>query len=97
MTQDKRFEDIMETSTQAPKTTQAVDDSSCVLHRKCKLLKWDGISDQVVAEGSIACVDPTKIIHHIPLGIGNWKIWIERVIDSSAFLYRPDMDSEYMS
>ncbi|KAK9085658.1 hypothetical protein Sjap_026069 [Stephania japonica] len=80
-------------------TQQVVDGSSCVLHRKCKLLKFDSISDKAVAvaEGSIACVDPTEIVHHIPLGIGNWKIWIERVIDSTTLLYRPDIESDYMA
>jgi hypothetical protein len=57
-------------------------------NRKCKLLKWYD-KMEVVAEGSISCIDPKTTVHSAPLGYDCWRVWVERVIDPSVHLYRP--------
>ncbi|CAL5383289.1 unnamed protein product [Camellia sinensis] len=46
---------------------------------KCKLLNWDG-TKVVVAEGTIASTDSKALVHHVPLGPGCWKVWVNHVI-----------------
>ncbi|CAL5426286.1 unnamed protein product [Camellia sinensis] len=46
---------------------------------KCKLLNWDG-TKVVVAEGTSASIDSKALIHHVPLGPGCWKVWVNQVI-----------------
>ncbi|CAL5384394.1 unnamed protein product [Camellia sinensis] len=57
---------------------------------KCKLLNWDGIK-VVVAEGTIASTDSKALVHHVPLGPGCWKVWVNHVI-VNAPLFRPNRE-----
>ncbi|CAL5331972.1 unnamed protein product [Camellia sinensis] len=57
---------------------------------KCKLLNWDG-TKVVVAEGTIASTDSKALVHHVPLGPGCWKVWVNHVI-VNAPLFRPNRE-----
>lgn len=57
---------------------------------KCKLLNWDG-TKVVVAEGTIASTDTKALVHHVPLGSGCWKVWVNQVI-LNASLFRPNLE-----
>ncbi|KAL5808642.1 hypothetical protein ACOSQ3_029333 [Xanthoceras sorbifolium] len=46
------------------------------------LLHWypeDDFEDQIVAEGRISSINSKDKIHNMPLGIGNWRVWIDVV------------------
>ncbi|CAL5383295.1 unnamed protein product [Camellia sinensis] len=57
---------------------------------KCKLLNWDG-TKVVVVEGTIASTDSKALVHHVPLGPGCWKVWVNHVI-VNAPLFRPNRE-----
>ncbi|XP_028084344.1 uncharacterized protein LOC114285506 isoform X2 [Camellia sinensis] len=57
---------------------------------KCKLLNWDG-TKVVVAEGTIASIDSKQLVHHVPLGPGCWKVWVNHV-KVNAPLFRPNRE-----
>ena len=45
--------------------------------------------EEVVAKGKIAAIYPHSKVHHIPLGIDCWKLWVDEVKDSNGPLYWP--------
>ncbi|XP_028052446.1 N-carbamoylputrescine amidase-like isoform X1 [Camellia sinensis] len=53
---------------------------------KCKLLNWDG-TNVVVAEGTIASTDSKALVHHVPLGPGCWKVWVNYVIVNAPLFH----------
>lgn len=56
---------------------------------QCELLNWCLFDkEEVAAKGKIATIDPYSKVHHVPLGIDCWKVWVDEVNDSSVPLYR---------
>jgi hypothetical protein len=43
--------------------------------------------EEVVAKGKIAKTYPHSKVHHVPLGIDCWKVWVDEVKDSNVLLY----------
>ena len=43
--------------------------------------------EEVVAKGKIATTDPYSKVHHVPLGIDCWKVWVDEVKDLNVPLY----------
>lgn len=54
--------------------------------KKCKLLNWQR---KAVAEGTLSSTDPNALVHHVPLGMDNWKVWVDVALDPTAQLWRP--------
>ncbi|TXG73076.1 hypothetical protein EZV62_001655 [Acer yangbiense] len=48
----------------------------------------DDVGDQVAVEGRIASTDPKATLHHMPLGKGYWKVWVD-VVYEDINLCRP--------
>jgi hypothetical protein len=44
--------------------------------------------EEVVEQGKIATTDRYSKVHHVPLGIDCWKVWIDEVKDSNVPLYQ---------
>lgn len=61
---------------------------------KCKLLHWCG--HEVVAEGRVASTDPKAKVHHIPLGVSCWKVWVDKVFVQKVDLIRPNDEMFYL-
>ncbi|GMP52980.1 hypothetical protein CsSME_00018595 [Camellia sinensis var. sinensis] len=57
---------------------------------KCKLLNWDG-TKAVVVEDTISSTDSKALVHHMPLGLGCWKVWVNHII-VNAPLFRPNRE-----
>ncbi|KAH7857583.1 hypothetical protein Vadar_014267 [Vaccinium darrowii] len=43
---------------------------------KCKLLDWMG-TGEVVAEGRWSSSDPNALVHHVPIGPGAMRVWVD--------------------
>ena len=55
---------------------------------QCELLNWCLFKkEEVVAKGKIT-TDPYSKVHHVPLGIDCWKVWVDEVKDLNVPLYR---------
>ena len=46
----------------------------------------------MVAEGQISSTDPKSMVHHVPLGPGCWKVWVNHVEVNNVPLYRPNRE-----
>jgi len=57
--------------------------------KKCKLLNWQ---KKVVAEGTLSSIDPNALVHHVPLGMDNWKVWVDVALDPTAQLWKPTLE-----
>ncbi|KAL6537965.1 hypothetical protein OROHE_012252 [Orobanche hederae] len=48
--------------------------TSVILDRKCKLLDW---RKKVLVEATIASTDPNAMVHGVPIGNDDWKVWVQ--------------------
>lgn len=55
---------------------------------KCRLVNWNG-KDEVVAEGRWESKDPNALVNGNPIGRNAVKIYIDEVLLSDTFLWRP--------
>ncbi|KAK3199067.1 hypothetical protein Dsin_022482 [Dipteronia sinensis] len=55
---------------------------------KCKLLDWAG-SGNVVALVEVESTNPQDLVHHVPLGPDNYKVWVHKEIVDRQPLFRP--------
>ncbi|KAK9284504.1 hypothetical protein L1049_023678 [Liquidambar formosana] len=45
---------------------------------RCKILNWCSFDiEEIVAYGKIASTDPYVKVHHVPLGLDCWKVWVD--------------------
>ena len=44
--------------------------------------------EEVAVKGKVATTDPYSKMHHVPLGIDYWKVWIDEMKDSTLPFYR---------
>lgn len=58
------------------------------LKPKCVLHDWSG-TDDIVAEGIVLSSDRGDFIDNTPLGPGAYKVLVETVVKSEAWLWRP--------
>ncbi|KAK3188768.1 hypothetical protein Dsin_028329 [Dipteronia sinensis] len=66
------------------RSVPVAQDNSPLENARCQLSHWypdDDVGDQVVAEGRIASTDPKATLHHMPLGKGCWKVWVDMVYE----------------
>ncbi|KAJ6854138.1 carboxypeptidase SOL1 [Iris pallida] len=62
-----------------------------IIGQKCKIMSWYK-RGEIVAEGSIASIDPVSLVHCKPLGLDAWKVWIEVGLVPEAHLWRTTSD-----
>ena len=60
-------------------------------NNKCKLLDLDK-KEKIVAEGRVSSVDPTILVHFVPLGTNAVRVWVDVPIAPNARLWRPTSD-----
>ncbi|CAH9148420.1 unnamed protein product [Cuscuta epithymum] len=63
--------------------------------KKCKLLDIGG-SSSIVAEGHWSSTDPNELVHFVPLGPNAVRVWVDIPRISTAFLWRPTCELEYI-
>ncbi len=60
---------------------------------QCELLNWCLFEkEEVAVKGKVATTDPYLKVHHVPLGIDYWKVWIDEVKDSTLPFYRSTIE-----
>lgn len=58
---------------------------------KCKLMDYVN-NDEVVAEGRWQCREPKALVNGLPLGPNAIKVYVDTVLNSEAYLWRPTVD-----
>lgn len=51
---------------------------------------------RVVAEGRVHSTDPDLVVHHVPLGPGAIRVWVDKVKVDDAVVWRTSDEIEYM-
>uniref|UniRef100_A0A2N9I0V6 DUF8039 domain-containing protein n=1 Tax=Fagus sylvatica TaxID=28930 RepID=A0A2N9I0V6_FAGSY len=89
------FNSQSNTPIETPHTPQSQQGSGAIFsdpnleNAQCELLNWCLFEkEEVVAKGKIATTDPYSKVHHVPLGIDCWKVWVDEVKDLNVPLYR---------
>ena len=52
-------------------------------------MSWE---KNVVAEGTIASIDPDASVHFVKLGAEAWKVWVDVAVEPEAFLFRSNSE-----
>lgn len=60
---------------------------------KCKMVDWSG-KREIVALGRVSSIDPTAMVHCVPLGRNAIKVWVDLVKIPKARLWRTTSDLE---
>ncbi|CAA7048866.1 unnamed protein product [Microthlaspi erraticum] len=64
-------------------------------NQKCKLLDISG-KKRVVAEGQVHSTDPEQKVHFVRLGSNAARVWVDKVKEDDAPVWKPSDEIEYM-
>ncbi|KAK9102722.1 hypothetical protein Sjap_019976 [Stephania japonica] len=83
----EQLAELVRSQQMPPSSRQQQNNPPNLRGKKCKIFDWLCTS-KLVAEGEIETDDPMHLVDGIPIGGGAYLVYVERVFEPNAFLWR---------